>query len=48
VSDAGGFRAGFEVEEYRREMLLRGLDEIGRTLLDEPRIAAFERQRAAS
>jgi 3-isopropylmalate/(R)-2-methylmalate dehydratase small subunit len=47
VSDAGGFRASFEVEEYRREMLLRGLDEIGRTLLDEPRIAAFERNRLA-
>ena len=45
VSDAGGFRASFEVEEYRREMLLRGLDQIGRTLLDEPRIAAFERSR---
>ena len=45
VTDAGGFRASFEVEEYRREMLLRGLDEIGRTLLDEPRIAAFERSR---
>ena len=47
VSDAAGFQAGFEVEEYRREMLLRGLDEIGRTLLDEPRIAAFERSRTA-
>jgi 3-isopropylmalate/(R)-2-methylmalate dehydratase small subunit len=47
VSDAGGFRAGFQVEEYQREMLLRGLDEIGRTLLDEPRIAAFERSRDA-
>ena len=44
VSDAGGFRAGFEIEEYRREMLLRGLDEIGRTLLDEPLIAAHERK----
>jgi 3-isopropylmalate/(R)-2-methylmalate dehydratase small subunit len=47
VSDAGGFRASFEVEEYRREMLLRGLDEIGRTLQNEPRIAAFERSRLA-
>ncbi len=45
VSDAGGFRAGFEIEEYRREMLLGGLDEIGRTLLAEPLIAAFERRR---
>jgi 3-isopropylmalate/(R)-2-methylmalate dehydratase small subunit len=47
VSDTGGFEAGFEVEEYRREMLLRGLDEIGRTLLDEPLIAAYERGRLA-
>jgi 3-isopropylmalate/(R)-2-methylmalate dehydratase small subunit len=48
VTDASGFRAGFEVEEYQREMLLQGLDEIGRTLLEEPRIAAFERSRSAS
>ena len=47
VTDAAGFRAGFEIEEYRREMLLHGLDEIGRTLLDERRIAAFERSRLA-
>ncbi len=47
VSDAGGFRAPFEVEEYRREMLLRGLDEIGQTLLDEPRIAAYEQSKLA-
>lgn len=47
VSDAGGFRAGFEIEEYRREMLLRGLDEIGRTLLDEPLIAAYESRKLA-
>jgi len=47
VRDGAGFRAAFEIEEYRREMLLRGLDEIARTLLDEPRIAAFERTRVA-
>ena len=45
VSDAGGFRAHFKIDEYRREMLLRGLDEIGRTLLEEPLIAAYERNR---
>ena len=48
VSDAGGFRASFEVDDYQREMLLQGLDEIGRTLLEESRIAAFELRRAAS
>jgi 3-isopropylmalate/(R)-2-methylmalate dehydratase small subunit len=47
VRDGAGFEAGFEMDEYRRQMLLEGLDEIGKTLLDEPRIAAFERRRAA-
>jgi 3-isopropylmalate/(R)-2-methylmalate dehydratase small subunit len=47
VLDREGFAAGFDVDHYRREMLLRGLDEIGRTLEQEPRIAAFERRRAA-
>jgi len=46
VTDDAGFRASFVMEPYRREMLLRGLDEIGRSLLEEPRIAAFERSRA--
>jgi 3-isopropylmalate/(R)-2-methylmalate dehydratase small subunit len=46
VSDTAGFDAGFDIDEYRREMLLRGLDEIGRTLLEEPRITAFETRRA--
>lgn len=47
VTDADGFQAGFAIDPYRREMLLRGLDEIGRTLEQEGRIAAFERRRAA-
>jgi len=46
VTDDAGFGASFTMEPYRREMLLRGLDEIGRTLLEEPRITAFERSRA--
>ena len=46
VTDDAGFRASFAMEPYQREMLLRGLDEIGRSLLEEPRIAAFERSRA--
>jgi len=45
VTDRDGFETGFELDGYRRDMLLRGLDEIGRTLLDEPAIAAFERRR---
>ena len=46
VQDGEGFDAGFSMDDYRREMLLRGLDEIGKTLLAEERITAFERQRA--
>ena len=42
VADGAGFEARFEIDPYRREMLLSGLDEIGRTLIEEPRIAAFE------
>jgi 3-isopropylmalate/(R)-2-methylmalate dehydratase small subunit len=48
VRDARGFQAGFVMDEYRREMLLQGLDEIGKTLRNEAAIAAFERRRAAA
>jgi 3-isopropylmalate/(R)-2-methylmalate dehydratase small subunit len=47
VTDAQGFSAPFPFDDYRRDMLLQGLDEIGKTLLQEERIAAFERRRAA-
>ena len=47
VTDEQGFQARFEMDEYRRESLLKGLDEIGRTLLLQPQIAAYERRRAA-
>jgi len=45
VDDGLGFRTAFAMEPYRREMLLSGLDEIGRTLLAEDRIRAYERTR---
>jgi 3-isopropylmalate/(R)-2-methylmalate dehydratase small subunit len=45
VSNGAGFRAGFTMDPYRREMLLRGLDEIGKTLELEAAIASFERSR---
>jgi 3-isopropylmalate/(R)-2-methylmalate dehydratase small subunit len=48
IRDDAGFEAVFSIDEYRREMLLNGLDEIGKTLLQEPRIAAFERARSAA
>jgi len=45
VHDQEGFDAPFEIPPYRRDMLLQGLDEIGRTLQHEPAIAAFEQAR---
>jgi len=42
VSDNRSFSATFTADAYGRELLLRGLDEIGRTLLEEPSIAAYE------
>jgi 3-isopropylmalate/(R)-2-methylmalate dehydratase small subunit len=45
VDDGLGFRTAFTMEPYRREMLLRGLDVIGRTLLVEDRIGAYENNR---
>ena len=47
VTDARAFRAVFPIDRYRREMLLQGLDEVGRTLREEERIAAFESGREA-
>jgi len=44
ITDDRGFKTGFRADPYGRELLLRGLDEIGRTLLDEPSIAAYERR----
>jgi len=35
------------LEAYSSEMLLKGLDEIGKTRLEGPRIAAYELRRAA-
>jgi len=45
VRDARGFESGFDIPAYRREMLLHGLDEIGRTLQYDAAISAFERGR---
>lgn len=46
VTDDQGFSTRFTFDAYRRDLLLRGLDEIGRTLLEEPRIAEYERLHA--
>jgi len=48
VSDEHGFSASFTVDEFRRDCLLNGLDDIGLTLQHEPEIADYEaRQRSA-
>jgi len=46
VSDDRGYSTRFSPDPYGSELLLRGLDEIGRTLLEEPSIAAYERSHA--
>lgn len=46
VSDDAGLSLDFSVDPFRRESLLLGLDDIGRTLRIEQKIAAFEARRA--
>lgn len=48
VYDGHGFDEPFSIDDYRRDMLLQGLDEIGKTLLDADRITAYERRRRSS
>jgi 3-isopropylmalate/(R)-2-methylmalate dehydratase small subunit len=42
----GACTAHFRADSYGRELLLKGLDEIGRSLLEESSIAAYERSHA--
>ena len=44
VRDQQGFAHRFDIDPYRRAMLLSGQDEIGKTLMLEDRIAAHERR----
>ena len=46
LSDEHGFSATIDVEPFRRDCLLNGLDDIGLTLEHEDKIAAFEAARA--
>ena len=39
---AGGFSARFEIEPFRREVLIKGLDDIGLTLQQADAITAYE------
>ncbi|MCL6574890.1 3-isopropylmalate dehydratase small subunit [Kyrpidia sp.] len=43
VRDNRGWRMRFEIDPFRRESLLKGLDDIGMTLEKEDRIARYER-----
>lgn len=46
ITDNEGFQASFEVEPYRRELLLKGLDDIGITLQYEDKIREYEEKLA--
>ena len=45
VEADGGFSARFEIDPYRRMMIMNGLDDIGVTLGHEEQISAFEASR---
>ena len=47
VADAHGFSAAFEIGDFQRDCLLKGLDDIGLTLQHETEIAAYENKRPA-
>lgn len=44
VTDAEGLRIRFDVDPFRRECMMKGLDDIGLTLGHEGRVAAYERE----
>jgi 3-isopropylmalate/(R)-2-methylmalate dehydratase small subunit len=45
ITDESGLSLAFEVDDFRRQCLLEGLDDIGLTLANEARIAQYERSR---
>ncbi|MDR3233714.1 MAG: 3-isopropylmalate dehydratase small subunit [Planctomycetaceae bacterium] len=44
ITDDAGLRIGFAVDAFRRDCLLKGLDDIGITLQYENKIAEYEKQ----
>ncbi|MEX2431292.1 MAG: 3-isopropylmalate dehydratase small subunit [Dehalococcoidia bacterium] len=46
VRDSMGFSASFEIDPFRRDSMLRGLDDIGLTMQHETDITKFEAARA--
>ncbi len=45
VADELGLKLSFQIDPFRKETLLKGLDEIGLSLQHEPEIAAYEKKR---
>jgi 3-isopropylmalate/(R)-2-methylmalate dehydratase small subunit len=45
ITDETGLKISFNVDPFRRECLLKGLDDIGLTLRFEDKIAAYEKSR---
>ena len=48
VRDEEGFSASFEIDPFRRNSLLNGLDDIGLTLQNEDKILAYEQRHKIS
>lgn len=46
TATAGGLKVTFEIDEFRKKVLLEGLDSIGLTLELEDKISAYERQKS--
>ena len=44
VTDRQGFQRSFEIDPFRKDCLLKGLDDIGLTLEHEKDITTFERK----
>jgi 3-isopropylmalate/(R)-2-methylmalate dehydratase small subunit len=44
VTDDQGFHAHFDIDPFRKHCLLKGLDDIGLTLLHEDKLSAYESQ----
>jgi 3-isopropylmalate/(R)-2-methylmalate dehydratase small subunit len=47
IGDGYGLVLPFEIDPFRRQCLLEGLDDIGLTLVHEPEIAAYEQAHAS-
>lgn len=48
ITDNAGLSLSFDVDAFRKECLLNGLDDIGLTLQHEDKIAAYEARQAAA